>query len=318
MPDTIEKHQARLDSFDFDRGTAILGGPHGNKTAFYGRSGDITTLLPELRERPDVYDEQASAKELFSCAYSNSLLNVMSNLTANAVITSNFDWPTVQRKANLDLPNLISCQSHSRLVASLHNAQASVNVLSEVNQIYLKNFINAFAAVAAGLFVSKNEYGAFHLPGPETSADLLARVRAHLSLNTTELARTLLTERASIYNWMKGNNTPRPENRRRLIMLASIARSWTQLCHEPLQDLRHALVEGNSTLIDLLSAPDLEEARIKRALTQLAGRRNAEGQTVKAEKSIREIAEERGWERVDPTIRKQSIRGLSLGRGGSG
>lgn len=159
---------------------------------------------------------------------------------------------------------------------------------------------------------------ALPLPSVETTADLLSRVRAHFSLNTTELARSLRTDRQSIYNWMKASHTPRTESRERLRTLAHLAQTWTQLCHEPLQDLKNALIEGSPTLLDLLSAPDLSETRIKRVLAKLAERRkaDAERKTAEAEKSIHEIARERGWEPVDPKIREQTIRGLSLGRGG--
>lgn len=159
---------------------------------------------------------------------------------------------------------------------------------------------------------------ALPLPSVETTADLLSRVRAHLSLNTTELAQSLRIERATIYGWMKGSHTPRSEHRQRLTTLAHLAETWTRLYHEPLQDLKHALIEGSSTLLDLLSAPDLNEIQIKRVLAKLADRRktDAESKTAEAEKSIHEIARERGWEPVDPEIREQTIRGLSFGRGG--
>jgi hypothetical protein len=102
------------------------------------------------------------------------------------------------------------------------------------------------------------------------------------------------------------------------LTLAHLAQIWTQLSHEPLQDLKHAFIDGSSTLIDLLSAPHLDEIRIKHALAKLAEHQkaDAESKAAEAEKSIYEIARERGWEPVDPEIREQTIRGLSLGRGG--
>jgi transcriptional regulator with XRE-family HTH domain len=152
----------------------------------------------------------------------------------------------------------------------------------------------------------------------ETEADLLTRVRAHLSLNTTELARALGVERATIYGWMKGRNAPRTDHHQRLKTLAHLAQTWTELCHEPVADLKRALIDGDSTLIDLLSEPELDEQRIKQALVILSERWkiDVKSRAAKRGKSIHEIARERGWEAVDPEIREQSIRGLSLGPGG--
>jgi len=321
MPDTIEKHQDRLHAFRFDRGTGLVAGPQENKMEFYGGSY-ITTLLANAWEQPDLAEEQATckAKVLFiSNAYSGWSFYVTPRLIPETVITSKLDWLTVERKPDRDLPNWIyhlsGVPSHSRPTVSLDDPQAPVDFLTRIKALLYVKYANAFFEAAADRVVSKSDYSSFYLPSAENSADLIARVRAHLSLNTTELARTLLTERASIYNWMKGNNTPRPENRQRLTMLANFARTWTRLCHEPLQDLKHAIIEGDSTLIDLLSARDLNENQIKRALTQLAERRNAEIKAAKREKSIHEIAGERGWEPIDSAIREQSVRGLSLGRG---
>jgi len=262
--------------------TGLIAGPQENRPKWYGGfSYCITTLLPNVWEQTYPADEQDTCKTtvFFGGGF-------WSRLTPENIITSELGWSAVERKA----------------------------------AVLLLKYVNAFWETTADRFVPllKNDYSALYLPRVETTADLLARVRAHLSLNTSELARSLRIERASIYGWMKGSHTPRTEHRQRLMMLANLAQTWTQFCHEPLQDLKHAFIDGSSTLIDLLSAPELNEIQIKHALAKLAERQkaDAERKAAQAEKSIHEIARERGWEAVDPEIREQTIRGLSLGRGG--
>jgi hypothetical protein len=307
--------------------TGLIAGPQENRPECYrGFSYWITTSLPNAWEQTYPADEQDICKTsvFFSGGLWCSALNTRSRLTPEKVITSELGWSTVERKAASYLPGWIFDLSRARFqtqpMLSLGNAETSTDVLRRFKTLLLLKYVNAFWETTADRFAPllKNAYSALYLPSVETTADLLARVRAHLSLNTSELARSLRIERASIYGWMKGSHTPRTEHRERLMMLANLAQTWTQLCHEPLQDLKHAFIDGSSTLIDLLSAPELNEIQIKHALAKLAERKkaDAESKAAQAEKSIHEIARERGWEPVDPEIREQTIRGLSLGRGG--
>jgi transcriptional regulator with XRE-family HTH domain len=93
----------------------------------------------------------------------------------------------------------------------------------------------------------------------ESTADLLVRIRAHLSLNTSELARTLGVERPTIYAWMRNAQIPRAEHRARLMTIGRLARFWTERRNEPAGKWRYAIIEGNLTLVDVLSAPLLDE-----------------------------------------------------------
>ena len=321
MNAAVEIPQDRLKAiYIVPAATGLIAGPQENRPQWYGGfSYCITTLLPNVWEQTYPADEQDTCKTtvFFGGGF-------WSRLTPENVITSELGWSTVERKAASYLPGRIHGLSRARFqtqpMPSLGNAETSSDVLRRFKTLLLLKYVNAFWETTADRFAPllKNAYSALNLPRVETTADLLARVRAHLSLNTSELARSLRIERASIYGWMKGSHTPRTEHRQRLMMLANLAQTWTQLCHEPLQDLKHAFIDGSSTLIDLLSAPELNEIQIKHALAKLAERQktDAERKAAQAEKSIHEIARERGWEAVDPEIREQTIRGLSLGRGG--
>jgi hypothetical protein len=148
----------------------------------------------------------------------------------------------------------------------------------------------------------------------ESTADLLVRIRAHLSLNTSELARALDVERPTIYAWMKNAQIPRPDHRGRLMTLGRLARFWTERCHQPIGKLRYATVEGNLTLVDVLSVPFLDEMSARRVLATLAENARAAKTPLIARSAdaTHKRARERGWQPVDEETRKQVLRSLSF------
>jgi hypothetical protein len=139
----------------------------------------------------------------------------------------------------------------------------------------------------------------------DSASDLLTRIRAHLSFNTTEIARVLGVERPTIYGWMKATHFPQSEHRARLLNLAKLATFWTEHSREPLGDLKNAFVQEGSTFLELLSATSGDYAKAERVLLDLAkrlNRKSAGGVAGGATKSRLPL---------DPRIRDQSIRGSS-------
>lgn len=90
---------------------------------------------------------------------------------------------------------------------------------------------------------------------------MLAAIRAHLSLTITETASALQVERPTVYAWLRGQWEPHEQNRRRLHRLFDLAFYWSRGSKAPLGTrLRDADARGTS-LLDLLRAERWDEAR---------------------------------------------------------
>ncbi len=99
------------------------------------------------------------------------------------------------------------------------------------------------------------------IPAPRTPSENLARIRANLSLNVSELARILGVERPTIYSWMGDDEVVlRPDNRRRLAQLERVALHWREGSELPVGALiRQANPRGES-VVSLLEARQYESA----------------------------------------------------------
>ena len=159
-------------------------------------------------------------------------------------------------------------------------------------------------------FATASELLVARQPREETAliSETLLRLRAHFSLNTSELARVLGVERPTIYSWGKENVALRKQHHARLLALDRLVRFWTRLSPRPLGTLKNAGV-GNRTLIDLLSDTSVSENTICEALRELAGRPPLDEQQVR-QRSIAEIARDRGWPKVSPEQAEQTARSL--------
>jgi transcriptional regulator with XRE-family HTH domain len=148
----------------------------------------------------------------------------------------------------------------------------------------------------------------------ESTSELLVRIRAHLSLNTSELARALGVERPTIYAWMRNAHTPQAEHLARLMTLGRLARFWTERCSEPVGKWRYAIVEETLTLVDVLSVQQLDEKSARRVLAALAQRAKATplSEIARSAQAVRERARERGWQPTDDETRTQVVRSLSF------
>lgn len=134
----------------------------------------------------------------------------------------------------------------------------------------------------------------------ETAAELVARIRAHLSLNTTDLAKVLGVERPTIYGWIKAEHSPQHDHRNRLRRLGALAAFWTEHCKEPLGDLKNAFVEQDRTVLDLLRESEANYSKVQSVFTELASRANEEWAPQKGRDSA-----------VAPRVQAQSIRQVS-------
>jgi hypothetical protein len=139
-------------------------------------------------------------------------------------------------------------------------------------------------------------------------SEILLRLRAHFSLNTSELARVLGVERPTIYAWSKESVALRKQHRARLVALDRLVRFWTRLSPRPLGQLKDANV-GDRRFLELLADTSVSENTICEALQALARHASVEKRQVR-QRSIAEIAEDRGWPKVSPEQAEQTLRSL--------
>jgi len=130
-------------------------------------------------------------------------------------------------------------------------------------------------------------------------AEMLAAVRAHLSLSMVDVAAALEVERPTIYAWLAGRSEPQERNRKRLHRLFEVARRWSRISSAPVgARLRHPAGDGTS-LLDLLRSGRFEEAEAR--LDALARTGPAQEQDRKV-RSIQELLARHGLEkRIRPS-----------------
>jgi DNA-binding XRE family transcriptional regulator len=97
---------------------------------------------------------------------------------------------------------------------------------------------------------------------PRSASEKLARIRANLSLNVTEMARVLKVERPTIYAWMRDDTVAlRSENRLRLDRLHSLAKRWEERSTLPVARLLRDSNDAGESLLELLEAERFDDAR---------------------------------------------------------
>jgi len=145
-------------------------------------------------------------------------------------------------------------------------------------------------------------------PGTEIHSvpEILLRLRAHFSLNTSELARVLGVERPTVYAWAKGTVEVRQSNRARLASLNRLMSFWTRLSPRPLGSLKHVNT-GDNTVLDWLADSSASENAICEILRQVLGAAETAAPTTR---SIAEIARQRGWTKGSMERTEQTVRSL--------
>lgn len=122
-------------------------------------------------------------------------------------------------------------------------------------------------------------------------SDIVAGIRAALSLQIKEIAAIVGVERPTVYAWLQGKSTPFEQNRNRLIELFSAARKWQSFSSQPIGKwVRFTNPEGES-ILSLLSQATVPERRLHRLMRSLADKAALEKP---ARSTAREVAEKHG------------------------
>jgi DNA-binding transcriptional regulator YiaG len=98
-------------------------------------------------------------------------------------------------------------------------------------------------------------------------ADQVCEIMAALSLNKTQLAEVLRVTRPTLYEWLDGKE-PNAANAKRLLSLLRLLADSGVTAADSLSPrfARGALIESEQSLLDLLKAETLDEARISLTL----------------------------------------------------
>jgi len=97
----------------------------------------------------------------------------------------------------------------------------------------------------------------------------LAGIRRYLSMNVTDMARTLRVARPTVYSWFRDEAGLRSHHLQRVEAIYRIARRWRRVSSQPVGTfLAQPLASGDS-LLDLLSAKALNESDIQDAFAQI-------------------------------------------------
>jgi len=106
---------------------------------------------------------------------------------------------------------------------------------------------------------------------PLMPKDIVAFVRRVFGLNVSDAARAFAVQRPTIYLWSSSDDMSlvRPHNRARMRQLYQLAWEWNKRERLANDALSAVLPETNSTLLDLLSATEIDEGAVIRAYNGL-------------------------------------------------
>lgn len=138
-----------------------------------------------------------------------------------------------------------------------------------------------------------------------SSADQAREVMAALNLNKTQLAEVLGVSRPTLYDWLDGKE-PNVANAQRLTGLVRLLvnAGVTAADALSLRFVRESLNDGEPSLLELLKADTLDEARVTRVLTEAKGLKDeAESTRVAREERLRSL----GFEEPTAEQRKANL-----------
>lgn len=138
-----------------------------------------------------------------------------------------------------------------------------------------------------------------------SSADQALEVYAALSLNKTLLAEVLGVSRPTLYDWLEGKE-PNAANAQRLRSLVYLLANAGVTAADALSPrfVREALNDGEPSLLDLLKADTLDEARVAKVLAEAKALEDqAEGERLAREDRLRAL----GYELPTEEQRRQNL-----------
>ena len=102
------------------------------------------------------------------------------------------------------------------------------------------------------------------------SAEGLAFIQHHLSLNLSDLAIVLRVSRPTVYSWLREESAPQAHNLARMRLLYTIARTWAAISPTRLGVyLKRPALDGRSVL-DMLSAEKIDKIALRDELTSIS------------------------------------------------
>jgi transcriptional regulator with XRE-family HTH domain len=101
---------------------------------------------------------------------------------------------------------------------------------------------------------------AYEVSSANLPADMLAAIRAFLSLTVVETAQVLGVERPTVYAWLAGRAEPQARNRERLQQVFRVAKSWSRISDRPLGSAVRHEDDAGSSVLSLLREGRHEEA----------------------------------------------------------
>ncbi len=151
-------------------------------------------------------------------------------------------------------------------------------------------------------------------PAAQSLAERVSAIKAAFGLTISQLAQVLHVQRQTIYDWLDEDHPPQVQGhkRERLAAIQRWAIQWNALCPWPAgKGVTSYAVEGN-TLLDLLAADVLDEARLATVLRGLSEQVKAEWQRREA-RSLANRLRARGFQPAPAS----SLRGALAGLGGT-
>ena len=107
------------------------------------------------------------------------------------------------------------------------------------------------------------------LPRLDDFSSKLTGIRTWLGLNLSQTAQVLNVQRPTIYKWL-GGRVPRAANQKRITEIYELAEYWSHLDTRPMAADSRRQIQGDSSIVDMMSAPELDEVLLRTVMQQLA------------------------------------------------